>query len=414
LAVAEGFYKGRQNRVSLLVLFVLFAIIQYSHGHGWLNWPEPRGFAGDNQNSASTGGPCGPQGIYRTSISISQNDLLTVNWSLGGGHDNGQGPKICRFSIATAEQQILFDAGRLADFNCSQGGVNQVVAEFAVTVPSGIYYLQFHWYAGDGTNWYNCALLAVDIPVTPQAHSTMVTTEIDNLASNDTSTIIYNEIALPPIRDAYKAILVKFNGTRTSGTGSVNITVSNNLPAAYMNGNYKTVYDYQQAVTLCNVPQDTARFYVSLFSTPEYQGNITFIATVYEAELSFNLRPRIDIAVEQNDLLYFRTQAYSEAVTKRRIVIEGNGGQAYFTGPLLNCNRDSLVYSQSEASYCIDLPLVEDGKANADDLETYYYGVTFDGNYDGKVELQKGPCSEYSGVSQIIVSILALLAFLLI
>jgi len=356
--------------------------------------------------SASTSGPCGRNGLYRTSLSVSSSSTqyITVNWTLGGGHNTGTGPNICRFSASKSEtSQNQFDQNILLDnIPCNQS-VSQAVANVPIPDQSGIYYLQFHWMAGDNSNWYNCAILNVDVIVNSQTHSTQVTTEIDNIQNNGSLSIIYNAITLPPINDAYKSVLVQFNGTSTSGLS--NLTVSANIPGSYVNGIYKTVGPQQQVISLCNLVEDTQQIYVSLFSSPDYVGNVTFTATVYEAELNFNDRQSIQISTQRGDIFYYRTAAYSTITSTRRMIVEGSGGRAYLSGPFNNCARDTLI--TTDPTYCLDLPL--------DDQETLrYYAVFFDEVYDGKVEVQKGRCSDYSGVSSLIVSILSLLALLLI
>jgi len=216
--------------------------------------------------------------------------------------------------------------------------------------------------------------------------------------------IIYNAITLPPIDDDYHAVLVRFNSS--SLNGEVNMTVSNNIPAAYNNGAYKLVAAYEQSLSLCTLQEDTQQIYVSLFISPNYIGNVSFETYVYPAELNFNDRVTIEISTKKNDLFYFRTAAYSTTTSTRRMIVEGAGGRAYMSGPFQQCNNVNNILT-TEPTYCIDLPI-----DNQEDLK--YYPIYFDDVYDGKVEVQKGKCADYSGVSSVIVSIISLLSLLLI
>jgi len=220
--------------------------------------------------------------------------------------------------------------------------------------------------------------------------------------------MFFNAVALPTIADAFNHIVVKFNGTNTAGT--VNLTTGLVLPSTYNSESYMQVNSYMQSITICKVPQQTQQFYVGLFPDNYYVGNVSFIVSVYEGELDFNTRDTITFTAAKGDYLYFESQAYSQQTSAKRIIVQGNGGYAYLSGPFADCNRNNQIVTTQ--NYCIDLPLLPEG--NQGNPPNYYYGVFFDDVYNGKVELQKGPCSTYSGVSTLVVSILSLLALLLL
>jgi len=400
-----------------LVLIFLVSLIQNTLGHGWLNYPIPRGYAGDTTDSASNSGPCGlgTDGVYLSNVTVTvqANDIINAQYNLGGGHDNGGGLQMCRFSLAMVDtSQVNFDQNILATgIPCTAGQDQTAQVPILIDTP-GMYILQFHWFAGDSSNWYNCAMLNVtqgpDIQLYTTTTDTLVTRSIDSPSAPNGSVNVYNAVTLPTIIDAFQHIVVKFNGTNTAGL--VNLTSSMLLPASYYSGSYKQVQAYMQSITLCSVPQQAKQIYVGLFPDQSYVGNVSFMVNVYEGELNFNTRPTISFVAGKGDYYYFRSQSYSEPTSGRRVVVEGRGGYAYLSGPFNDCNEDDKIVTQQ--NYCIDLPLIENGKEN--NPTVYYYGVFFDDSYNGKVMLEKGKCSAYSGVSTLVASILSLLAFLLI
>jgi len=401
------------NRKFLTVI-LLFAIVQQALSHGWLNVPIPRGFLGDNENSGSKSGPCGLIGDYNVTVNVAQNDLLPVDWTLGNGHDDGAGQSICRFSISTTDNdQVSFDANILLTGITCVNSNSPSQADVPIGVDPGIYYIQFHWFAGDTTNWYSCARINVTegtkLVVYNSNAGTQVETAINapELGLGEPVTV-FHSVTVPSTSNSYYHLLVKFNQTVLSG--ELNLTVNTVRPKTYNVGSYKLVHDYVQTINYCNIPTDTKNLYVSMFADPTYVGNVSFTAQLYDGELNFVDRSEFEIHAASGDIMYFRTSAYSETTSTRRLVIWGRGGFAYTSGPLLNCRSDSLIES-TEPNYCIDLP-VEPTKPENPQLR--YYGVYFDGPYDGKVMLQKGNCASYSGVETLLVSLLSILAAILL
>jgi hypothetical protein len=373
--------------------------------------PIPRGFTGD-ENTASQSGPCAELTDQYSNITVvvQQNDVLNVDWILGGGHDNGAGQRICRFSVSTTDDsQESFDATVLLNAPCAPNDPSN--AQVPITVDPGIYYLQFHWFAGDGSNWYSCAIINVTEGPKVVLYNSPAETPVDSVINAPEQGLgepvsIYHSIA-SNIKDNYLHLLVKFN--HTSYSGELNVSASTAFPKTYLVGTHKLAQTYSQTINLCNIPAQTQKVYVGLFADPTYVGNATFTTHFYDGELSFPSRTEFEIHVQERDILYYRSSAYSEITSSRRIVVEGRGGKAYTTGPLRNCQSDTLI--TTEPNYCIDLPTEQTKPENP---ETHYYAVYFDGQYDGKVMLQKGNCATYSGVETLIVSFLSVLAAILL
>jgi hypothetical protein len=271
-----------------------------------------------------------------------------------------------------------------------------------------MYYLQFHWYAQDGSNWYSCAQLNVtagsSIAIVDTQVGQPVLSEINAPLFQD-SISIYHSVKTPGITNVYKHIQIIFNDT--SVAGMVNLTAALTLPRVYTAGSTKMVQMYNQSMNLCQIPALTNQVYVSLFPSLDYVGNVSFIAQVYDAELNFNDHPEIEIHAKKGELFYFRSQAYSERTSSKRLIVWGRGGYAYLTPPVLNCRNDHMVPSSS--NYCTDLPLED----KEDNLRNYYYGVYFDGDYDGRIKLEKGKCEDYEGVASLIMPVVLLFAMLL-
>jgi len=400
-----------------LALVLILAIIQPALGHGWLDVPQPRDFQGNTQASASTSGPCGLAGNYPNISTVTAGDVIPVQWTLGGGHDNGAGQKICRFSAAQVDNdQTQFDANiLLTGLPCTNNPATATTANVPVNLNPGLWYLQFHWLAGDGSNWYSCAQLQVignggNSGILNEQTLQTVTTRLDeSLAENGTTPTFYQIALTPTIQDNFEAILIRFNGTAPLFGTMVNLTAALSLPQVYAAGQYKPVTASPQCISICNVAALTPNIYVSLFPSVGYVGNVSFVAKVYPSEMDFNTRATFNFNTQKGDLYYFNSAAYSQSGIPRRLIVQGSGANAYLSGPFPNCNQDGSI--SPTPNYCIDLPLTEDPGT---DTNTYYYGVYFDGTYQGFIQLQQGDCADYSGVQTLIISLISLLALLLI
>jgi len=397
----------------LLSLVLILTLIQQAFSHGWMVYPMPRGFLGaNNQESASTSGPCGDiaDEYSNVTIVVQQNDVLNVDWTIGGGHDGTAGQSICRFSVSTTDiSQESFDATVLANFPCKSTDTSQ--GQVPITVDPGIYYLQFHWFAGDGGNWYSCAIINVTEGPKLQLFNSPAETRVDSVINAPEQGLgeafsIYHSITAN-VKDAYQHLIVKFN--HTSLSGELNVSASTIFPKTYLIGTHKLAQNYVQTINLCNIAALTPKVYVGLFADPTYVGNASFTTHFYDGELSFNGRSEFEIHAQGGDILYYRSSAYSEITSSRRLVIWGRGGKAYTAGPVKNCQSDNEI--PSDPNYCVDLPLEQTKPENP---QTHYYAVYFDGQYDGKVMLQKGNCASYSGVETLIVSFLSVLAAVLL
>jgi hypothetical protein len=395
----------------LLSSLIIFGLVLHVFGHGWVIFPIPRGFIGPGQESASQSPPCGLPGNYNGTITVQQNEALDVTFVLGDGHDDNGGPLVCRFAIAdTDDDPAAFDANIVANGITCRNSNDDGTVQVPISASPGIKYLQFHWLAD--SQWYSCIRLNVtpgtiiskDVPF--QAWNTV---EIEE--SNQTTRSIYFNLALGTVNDApNKHLFIKFNETNTLGFGHVNLTASvQTRPYTYTNGNYLTVQSYLQSFSVCTLADGVQNAYVSLFPSYEYSGNVSFYTKIYEAELDFNSRLEIPISAEAGESYLFWTAAYSEQDVPRRIIIVGRGGNAFMSGPYLNCNPIGKVPPTSP-NYCTDLP---EKIGNQQNTKRYYH-VFFDDAYNGEAQVQKGDCRSYSSVESLVFSMILLVVVLFI
>jgi len=341
---------------------------------------------------------------------VNNDDFLDVQFTLGGGHDAGNGPATCRFAVATNDtSESLFDE------NVVQDGIPCTVGSYTNSIPisanqTGINYLQFVWNAGDGSHWYNCVQLNVLAGAAIQINSipsidVWAHVSIDAESSNVSA--VYNSITVPAITDSSRNIHISFNGTIISG--EVNFTSSTVLPRNPLIGNTRYVTSDLQSDIFCNPSATTTKIYVSLFPSADYIGNVSFIVTEYDAVLDFVTAESIPITIQKGESFYFESASYSTLSDQRRFTISGSGGNAYAFGPFSTCGVQNVFYQT--INHCIDLPIKQE---SAETDVTYYYYVTADNTYTGQVDVEKGNCSSYSGVSTLILSIGLLLVVLLI
>jgi hypothetical protein len=402
LSILYIFPNFQNTMKKLLSALFIFSLIQLALGHGWLVDPVPKGFVGDNTNSASTSGPCGAQASNTYTLTLVNSSELTVTWSLGGGHDTGnpQGPAICRFSLATTNtSQTAFDSGVVADnIPCTVG------SDQTTTIPitgNGLMYLQFHWLAGDNSNWYGCALINVSgVNTTASLFYNQNAGDYIMYPITGGSNVI-TSIAYGPTADVNQHLLIVFNGTINSG--NANVTGSLTIPTSYLTQSYLELQTGIQSVSVCKLPQNSATGYVGIFPSSDFNGNISLQAYTYQAELDFVSNSAITIAPIAGETFVYWSASYSTISVPRKISITGRGGPAYLMGPYQTCSTNAVIWSTSPI-YCIDLPLVEELVANGNDK--YYYPVYFAGDYNGQIQVQLGSCN---GVGTIVVSFMALL-----
>jgi hypothetical protein len=388
---------------------LFFALILQCSGHGWLTDPIPRGFVSpiDNDATASTSSPCGNLGIYNETINVTQYTGLDVSFLLGGGHENGGGPLICRFSIADTENQADFDQNIVANGITCRNGQDDGTITVPISAPTGIQYLQFRWLAGD-TNWYNCIRLNVlpgTINTKPISVGAMVTEPVEEL--NITQQFFYDVDLAGQVNDGYKHLLVRINDTNANGIGVANVTASvQGRPLTYNAVTSRlTAANYIQSFSVCNIADGTQKAYVSVFPTLDYVGNVTFHTKIYDAELDFNTNFERAFVAESGETYVFYSEAYSEAGFPRKIVIEGRGADIYLSGPHNNCAPKEF---NGIGQNCINLP---PKNPNQNNQKRYYHVYFAGGQFNGKVLLKLGECG---GVATIVISMILLMVVLFI
>jgi hypothetical protein len=379
-------------------------LILQCYGHGWITNPLPRGYVLPitDQQTASTSGPCGNLSPdYPETINVTQYESLDVSYLLGNGHDDGGGPSVCRFSIASSESQIAFDQNIVANGITCRDGQDSDTISVPINAAPGIQYLQFNWLAGD-SQWYNCLKLNVaagNLVTTEVSASTVHTLPVEQL--NVTQSMFYTV----PIQvdDPYRHLLIKINRTAMDpDIETVNVTASVQIrPYTYNSGssNYLTAQTYWQSFSVCNIAEATQTAYVSVFPSLGYTGNVSFYTKIYEAELDFNTRTELPLITEAGETYVFTTSAYTDAGDVRKIVIDGRGANVYMSGPYGNCVPR---YNPTSPDNCVELPV----KNPNNNLQKRYYQAYFDNAFNGKVYLQKGVCG---GVGTIVISMILLM-----
>jgi len=402
----------------LVSIFLVIYFTQQILGHGWLDTisygiftANPRGFNGDNQGSASTNGPCGQTTPdYGALFKVNQSVHFNATWTIGGGHDGGNGPKTCRFALAKLDTDTnLFDQLVVYDnITCVAGSYNQYISFMSYI--TGVVYLQWKWSAGDGSTWFSCVKLNVIDPNTTTYSVDYNNMLVQTITPTPTITKLFYSIQLPTTITADDNIIVYFSAT---GTGDANVTVSTDAqPISYLDGKTAKVNSYlAPIISLCNLRVNRDFTYITLTPNTDFNGNITFYADTYLSHLDYTGIAQVGTVMKSGSVYYYWTGATSTAAVKKRIVMDGKGADfVYLSGPYTGC--DDATYKKARVdTRCVDVG----SDLDFPNGQLQYFGVEVaSGTFSGFARIEKGKCLDLvGGVSQIVVSFLSLIVVLL-
>jgi hypothetical protein len=385
-------------QLSLLILFVL---VPYCLGHGWVVEPIPSGFVTVNdQNSASQTAPCGNQPYtFQPPTLLTQNATVDVKYVLGAGHTG----VTCRIAYAKTPSTTSFDKQILADnIPCSNvGNFNDYNVSLSQIPTAGLYYIQWIWTA-QGSTWYSCFQVAI---VDPNVHVSPLTYGGSEYFEETLEPFIpaNYSIAIPPgaiqvntltgLTQQY--LLIKINNTINS-ISPINATASSSfIPASYQDGYYTTNYPGQVTyINLCSVKTNYA--YVSIFG--DNYGNYSYSISnnLYNSWLDWAGIKEQPIALDGAGFLVYYTQATSTLDVPKRIRLDGRGSNAYlmYYG---SCNADYKLPFNPVSCYDV-LDQIQNGQNNDNGRKTQYYYVVTDGPWYGKIMIEGGKCSSATSV----------------
>jgi hypothetical protein len=406
----------------LIITFIL--LVQQILGHGWVYSPQPRGFTTDDQISASTTGPCGLlTPTYPTTFEVEINGTMIVSYRMGTDHDDLQNPGTCTFSLATQDVNGgLFDNNVIETITPCNGGDHTANVSIIVQGP-GTYYLQWKWSPGNGGNpWYSCVRLFVDDPNVKVKSINAGETVTETLTVSNITNLYYTIKNLPSADPAIidtqntKHLLLDASVSANS-LYYVNFTYSSNyIPLTYTsvpaNDNLKIDFVTPRIVSLCNIMTKIENeVFISIFpyqnSSGNFSGDVILTSTLYDAKIDFiNAPDGVHVNLKKGSIAYFWTGASTTQTSAKRMVVQSDNGGTYFiSGPYRQCN--SIAYVRGE-SHCGDLGLDINFPT-----KQYFAVEIIDADFSGKVKVEKGTCENYSGISQLLVSIVLLFAVLL-
>jgi hypothetical protein len=363
--------------VSSVVLSLFF--VSLVAGHGWLVDPQPRGFAGAaDQASASQTGPCGVDGAYAgTTYTIANYGSLTVQYNIGGGHDNGNGEGMCYFNLATVANQTNFDQGTFYTVPCTAtNGPTSRNTTIFFDLPNNnteTLFFQFVWKSKQGGIWYNCAMINI-------AASDIVMNEF-SVGSPVTGDISEGQV------DYYRATLApqQFVYIQATGptAGSIDVALKSNVLPTMANGydSKLTVAAGQTtAASVCSTSANNATGYISVTGDSGATGTYSFTASAYNGYIDFATKasPQISDSLPGTGSKFYYAQAYSTVTVAKRIVLRASGSVQLNQGTACTTKATPDATSDGNNVACLALSTQQGNKyiqVLADSAVTYTLGI---------------------------------------
>jgi len=411
-------------KLTSLFIITFILLVQHILGHGWVYSPQPRGFTVDDQISASTTGPCGKlTPTYPTAFEVEINGTMLVSFRMGTDHDDIQNPGTCTFALSVQDVNgNSFDNNVIETITPCNGGDHSSNVSIIVGGP-GTYYLQWKWTAGkDQSEWYNCIRLFVDDPNVKIKSINAGETVTETLTKDNITNLYYTIKNLPSadptvIETQNTKHLLLDASVSANSLYYVNFTYSNSyIPLTYTsvpaNNNLYVDFVTPRIISLCDVITKTENeVFISFFPYQNYSGNFTgnivLTSTLYDAKIDFiNAPDGVQVTLKKGSIAYFWTGASTTQTSSKRMIVKSDSGSGnyYISGPYRQCN--SVAYVRGE-SHCGDLGL------DINYPEKQYFALEVLDDFSGRVKVEKGTCENYSGMSQLLVSIVLLFAVLL-
>jgi len=350
---------------------------------------------------------------------------MLVSFKNGDGHDSTTNSGSCTFSLSTQDQTNgPFDNNVFYTITpCDRG---EMTVNVSVIVPRpGTYYLQWHWEAGDNSNWYSCIRLFVEDPNIKVNQINAGDRVVETLTNENVTNLFYTIKNLPSadptaIDTQYTKHLLLDASVSANSLYYVNFTYSTDyIPLDYTavqgrdNLNLNAVTP--RMVTVCNAITKTVNeVFVSIFpyqngSNGNFTGDVTFTSLLFDARVDFvNGESGVPVNLKKGYIAYFWTGASTTQTSSKRIVIEASSPSTYYiNGPYRTCNSNQYVRGEK---HCADLGRDTDFPNN----QKQYFAVEIvDNDFTGKIRVEKGNCDSYSDMSKIFVSLVLLFVVLL-
>jgi len=366
------------TRVVALILFLVASV----HGHGWLNTPQPRGYQGDSTSSASQSAPCGLSGTFPTITTVQNNEVLSTQYQIGGGH-SGSNPDFCAFALSTSQTDTnQFQSNVIATgINCPVGEDSYNLTLSSPFVNQTVY-LQFHWAAGDGTNWYACAQLSV---VGAGVSINDLTANVPATAPVTPDTITYWDLDVPQNFFVYSWV--------QAPTGSDYITASISRQGLPTLSNYDETGSSQASSPIvlsdCSSVNHASTIYWAIYAGTSGNASYALTAQTYDAEVLYaDSYPQITDSIGFGGSKWYYTEAYDTYGSPKIAVVtltSGSGSVSLYKSQ--DCTYEDPNGSMSTGSTvaCLDLGSQEGVK---------YFQVVVDGtgSFQYTFGVEEGTC----------------------
>jgi len=389
----------------LKLVFITIGLLVLVNGHGWMNYPVPRAYAGDNQGSASKTFPCGngTPGTYTNYYTLQNNGTLNVQWDIGGGHTGTTGPNTCQFLYSSSDTAANWTQ-LSTTFDCTPSGEHsQVIPINIPNAGSNLYYIQFFWYAGDGSMWYNCAPFGI-IPANLKVNN------LDSTQGNVPSTPVDDNNGVYYSMTVVSGSFVYLTVTGPSA-GSINLYEKVGvLPTPSVYDKYVNIpANDVGGVSFCSASNANTTAYLALFADGSATGDYSLQTSTYNSFVNFaNNFPQISDSILTGSKFYYAVAYSTEEVPKRIVLLASTAfGLSQSTSCTSKPNPDIMV---TGSSACLDLTST---------TNTKYIEVVNTGSASANFQLgiQTGTCKQLkSGSAQVQASfaLFALLAVLLL
>jgi len=249
---------------------------------------------------------------------------LTVQYNIGGGHDNGNGEGMCYFNLATMANQTFFDLGTFYTVPCTASGGpigrNTTVFFDLPNNNTENLFFQFVWKSKQGGIWYNCAKINVapsDVVMNDFSVGTPVTGDTTE------GQVDYYRATIAPQQFVY----IQATGPTT---GSIDVALKSNVLPTLANGydSMLTVASGQTvAASVCSTSTNNATGYISVTGETGASGTYSFTASSYNGYIDFanKASPQISDSLPGTGSKFYYAQAYSTTTVAKRIVLRASG-----------------------------------------------------------------------------------------